>query len=233
MAMAEGLIDSDAYLEAWTWSELAEREGSPRTWPRPWSRSWPRTGGGTAGRGQWLVALQAPGHDDGIVTHVHLARPRSGERPHRPARPRRQQRHRLLPCAAVGQMVEEASDRRLRRRGSSRRPARRWRRRCRWRHRPRAHRRPSRCRWGCPTGRRRRASCAAGSRRGYHSMVTLEPMPGVVGASASIWSAPASRKSRPKRAVHSEPGSRQGAPSLTGRARVPGPDVEGRSGRLR
>lgn len=28
VAMAEGLIDSDAYLEAWTWSERADREGS-------------------------------------------------------------------------------------------------------------------------------------------------------------------------------------------------------------
>ena len=27
VAMAEGLIDSDAYLEAWTWSEPAERDG--------------------------------------------------------------------------------------------------------------------------------------------------------------------------------------------------------------
>lgn len=28
VAMAEGLIDSDAYLEAWAWSEEADREGS-------------------------------------------------------------------------------------------------------------------------------------------------------------------------------------------------------------
>ncbi len=28
VAMAEGLIDSDEYLEAWTWSEEATREGS-------------------------------------------------------------------------------------------------------------------------------------------------------------------------------------------------------------
>lgn len=28
VAMAEGLIDSDAYLELWEWSDLAEREGS-------------------------------------------------------------------------------------------------------------------------------------------------------------------------------------------------------------
>lgn len=27
VAMAEGLIDSEAYLEAWTWSEPAERDG--------------------------------------------------------------------------------------------------------------------------------------------------------------------------------------------------------------
>ena len=28
VAMAEGLIDSDAYLEAWSWSEVAERDGA-------------------------------------------------------------------------------------------------------------------------------------------------------------------------------------------------------------
>jgi hypothetical protein len=28
VAMAEGLIGSDAYLEAWTWSAVAERDGS-------------------------------------------------------------------------------------------------------------------------------------------------------------------------------------------------------------
>jgi hypothetical protein len=28
VAMAEGLIDSDAYLEAWAWSEPLEREGT-------------------------------------------------------------------------------------------------------------------------------------------------------------------------------------------------------------
>ena len=28
IAMAEGLIDSDAYLESWEWSDPAEREGS-------------------------------------------------------------------------------------------------------------------------------------------------------------------------------------------------------------
>lgn len=28
VAMAEGLIDDDAYLEAWEWSEPAERDGS-------------------------------------------------------------------------------------------------------------------------------------------------------------------------------------------------------------
>ena len=28
VAMAEGLIDSDAYLELWEWSDPAEREGS-------------------------------------------------------------------------------------------------------------------------------------------------------------------------------------------------------------
>ncbi|MEA2025674.1 MAG: virulence factor [Chloroflexota bacterium] len=27
IAMAEGLIDSDAYLEEWTWSRAAERDG--------------------------------------------------------------------------------------------------------------------------------------------------------------------------------------------------------------
>ncbi len=27
VAMAEGLIDSDAYLEEWTWSEATERDG--------------------------------------------------------------------------------------------------------------------------------------------------------------------------------------------------------------
>jgi len=28
VAMAEGLIDSDAYLDAWVWSDAAERDGS-------------------------------------------------------------------------------------------------------------------------------------------------------------------------------------------------------------
>lgn len=28
VAMAEGLIDSDAYLEAWAWSEPVERDGT-------------------------------------------------------------------------------------------------------------------------------------------------------------------------------------------------------------
>ena len=28
--MAEGLIDSDEYLEAWDWSDEAERDGSAR-----------------------------------------------------------------------------------------------------------------------------------------------------------------------------------------------------------
>ena len=30
IAMAEGLIDSDEYLEAWDWSDEAERDGSAR-----------------------------------------------------------------------------------------------------------------------------------------------------------------------------------------------------------
>ena len=30
VAMAEGLIDSDEYLESWTWSEEATRAGSPQ-----------------------------------------------------------------------------------------------------------------------------------------------------------------------------------------------------------
>ena len=30
VAMAEGIIESDAYLEAWAWSEPQERDGDPQ-----------------------------------------------------------------------------------------------------------------------------------------------------------------------------------------------------------
>ena len=47
VAMAEGLIGSDAYLEAWTWSDPAERDGSAEEVAEALvdelSREWQRT----------------------------------------------------------------------------------------------------------------------------------------------------------------------------------------------
>jgi hypothetical protein len=49
VAMAEGLIDSDAYLEAWTWSEPVEREGGAEevaeTVVEELAKEWRRTHG--------------------------------------------------------------------------------------------------------------------------------------------------------------------------------------------
>ncbi len=80
------------------------------------------------------------------------------------------------------------------RRDSSRHPARRWRGRCRLRRRCSGGRRPSRCRWGYPAGPAKTSVVRSRVSSGYHSMLTSESMPGVVGASASMRSAPASQE---------------------------------------